>query len=574
MIKYYLWYHLQNQIVMREYARKPERQSRTLDSNPKASRQAPIDVIFQRYKERNIQRYAEDEELIQGKLDSTQREKIDEDGLLLGKFEYNPITEQKPIQRKERPNNTGLPDNLKTGIENLSGYSMNDVKVHYNSDKPAQLQALAYAQGTDIHIAPGQEQYLPHEAWHVVQQKQGRVQPTMQIQGVNLNDNEAFEKEADERGFTSLGLSPQKNIEISHKFDTLQTKSKKAIQRTLKIGGIPKMNPDDIQELFKPRVQQMILSCNEYEFHDILELENHIALLLESTEFAKCLHQNLYKIIYQRVINSGGSIAASSVSTTGVLYVDGRTFEVACNFAETPKGEKKARGVLVSVSDVIAALNMFSGGSPLKLGPETIRVHNSAPEIKLQEYGETPRLSETLGLTTPIDDLALAVVGQDWAQILAQKIGDSWPSFVAHADMILVARAKVLGLSHPIIGISKAPCELCGGEGLTGRSIKGEETGISSNISLSVPMSKFQALKALKGQQKMGKEVSIKNDLQKIIEKLFNDKIGVYGGKITVENRSSDQAFTIKIPRWIPPELIDYHTVKADVITEIVYDFE
>ena len=29
--------------------------------------------------------------------------------------------------------------------------------------------ALAYAQGSDIHLAPGQEQHLPHEAWHVVQ---------------------------------------------------------------------------------------------------------------------------------------------------------------------------------------------------------------------------------------------------------------------------------------------------------------------------------------------------------------------------------------------------------------------
>ncbi|MBW1298397.1 DUF4157 domain-containing protein, partial [Aquimarina litoralis] len=43
-----------------------------------------------------------------------------------------------PIQRK---NNTGLPDTLKSGIENLSGYSMDDVKVYYNSSKPAQLQA-------------------------------------------------------------------------------------------------------------------------------------------------------------------------------------------------------------------------------------------------------------------------------------------------------------------------------------------------------------------------------------------------------------------------------------------------
>ena len=66
---------------------------------------------------------------------------------------------QQPIQKKE--NNTGLPDNLKSGIENLSGYSMDDVKVHRNSDKPAQLQAYAYAQGTDIHLGIGQEKHLP-----------------------------------------------------------------------------------------------------------------------------------------------------------------------------------------------------------------------------------------------------------------------------------------------------------------------------------------------------------------------------------------------------------------------------
>ncbi len=67
-------------------------------------------------------------------------------------------------------------DNLKSGIENLSGFSMDDVKIHRHSDKPAQLNAHAYAQGTDIHVASGQEQHLPHEAWHVVQQKQGRGQ--------------------------------------------------------------------------------------------------------------------------------------------------------------------------------------------------------------------------------------------------------------------------------------------------------------------------------------------------------------------------------------------------------------
>jgi hypothetical protein len=100
-----------------------------------------------------------------------------------------------------KPANTGLPDNLRSGIERLSGFSMDDVEVHYNSPKPLQLQAFAFAQGTDIHVAPGQERHLPHEAWHVVQQKQGRVQPSVQLKGDNMvNDDAGLENEADTMG--------------------------------------------------------------------------------------------------------------------------------------------------------------------------------------------------------------------------------------------------------------------------------------------------------------------------------------------------------------------------------------
>ncbi len=110
------------------------------------------------------------------------------------------------IQQKE--NKTGLPDALKSGVENLSGLSLSDVNVHYNSSKPAQLNAHAYAQGTNIHVAPGQEKHLPHEAWHVVQQKQGRVKPTKQLkEKVAINDDNALETEADVMGAKALTVS-------------------------------------------------------------------------------------------------------------------------------------------------------------------------------------------------------------------------------------------------------------------------------------------------------------------------------------------------------------------------------
>lgn len=150
-----------------------------------------------------------------------------------------------PIQRKTRPerppagragsrkNNTGLPDKLKTGIENLSGYSMDDVKVHYNSSKPAQLQAHAYAQGTDIHLAPGQQKHLPHEAWHVVQQKQGRVKPTRQLKSkVNINDDIGLEREADVMGEKAIQMQRCNRTSLR-----ANSTHQKTMQRKIKISS-------------------------------------------------------------------------------------------------------------------------------------------------------------------------------------------------------------------------------------------------------------------------------------------------------------------------------------------------
>ncbi|WP_187430347.1 hypothetical protein ROLI_027530 [Roseobacter fucihabitans] len=98
----------------------------------------------------------------------------------------------------------GVPHDLRSGIETLSGVSLDGVKVHRNSPRPAQLRAHAYAQGRDIHIAPGQERHLPHEAWHVVQQAKGRVRATTSEQGQPINDNPGLEHEADQMGARAL----------------------------------------------------------------------------------------------------------------------------------------------------------------------------------------------------------------------------------------------------------------------------------------------------------------------------------------------------------------------------------
>ncbi|MEL6127504.1 MAG: DUF4157 domain-containing protein, partial [Pseudomonadota bacterium] len=127
-----------------------------------------------------IQRAAMDEEPMQGKFDPVQR--MDEEEPMQGKFDpvqrmdeeepmqgkFDPVQRMDeeepmqgkfaPVQRAENaaPNNTGMPDGLKSGIEGLSGMDLSDVRVHRDSPAPAQVNALAYAQGSNIHLGPGQ----------------------------------------------------------------------------------------------------------------------------------------------------------------------------------------------------------------------------------------------------------------------------------------------------------------------------------------------------------------------------------------------------------------------------------
>ncbi|WP_063833108.1 DUF4157 domain-containing protein [Aureispira sp. CCB-QB1] len=108
---------------------------------------------------------------------------------------------QDSISKTSKPNKTGIPDDLKASIESLSGYSLDDVKVHYNSDKPAQIGAYAYTEGNNIYIGPGQEEHLAHELWHVIQQKQGNVKPNTELgTGTLANTETSLEDQATRMG--------------------------------------------------------------------------------------------------------------------------------------------------------------------------------------------------------------------------------------------------------------------------------------------------------------------------------------------------------------------------------------
>lgn len=148
-----------------------------------------------------LQRVSEDEEdTLQGKFDATVQ-RVEEDD-----YEASQMKADTTVQQKA--NNTGIPNEVKQKMEDSFDTDFSDVRVHPESSQAPEVGALAYTQGTDIHFAPGQfkpetsagQQLLGHELTHVVQQAEGRVQPTTEIGGMPVNDNEGLEREADVLG--------------------------------------------------------------------------------------------------------------------------------------------------------------------------------------------------------------------------------------------------------------------------------------------------------------------------------------------------------------------------------------
>ncbi|HEX4829621.1 MAG TPA: DUF4157 domain-containing protein [Trebonia sp.] len=108
------------------------------------------------------------------------------------------LAASRPARVPARPG--GLPARLLTSVARESGLDLSDVSVHRSSAEPRRVDARAYAAGSDIHLAPGADRHLAHEAWHLVQQRQGRVPVTGRASGRALNTDPGLEREADVMG--------------------------------------------------------------------------------------------------------------------------------------------------------------------------------------------------------------------------------------------------------------------------------------------------------------------------------------------------------------------------------------
>ncbi len=116
-------------------------------------------------------------------------------------------TPEAPAQLPGHGGGAEMPEDVRGKMEAAFGADFSQVRIHEGPHAEG-IGAQAYTQGTSIHFAPGQyqpesqrgQELLGHELAHVVQQSQGRVPATTQAKGVDINNDAALEREADEMG--------------------------------------------------------------------------------------------------------------------------------------------------------------------------------------------------------------------------------------------------------------------------------------------------------------------------------------------------------------------------------------
>lgn len=341
-----------------------------------------------------------------------------------------------PLQRQ--PNHTGLPDELKHGVENLSGYSMDDVKVHYNSSQPATLQAHAYAQGTDIHIAPGQEKHLPHEAWHVVQQKQGRVKPTMQMKGkMNVNDDAGLEKEADVMGAKASDMKTHRSNGNSERINPNISSSdivQRAVGFEFETGWLIRKDlseaaHDDVEvprkleplkkkekignrsyEGFKLEADEAHGDQSEIEFITFPPIEEHAS----NIEALFSIMTEIEKLGNALISKSGGEFTLDEV--TGEVY--DYVYVITPNDSELKAGPQITSGIDLAKISKLASHKHAGALAPKELQGSIASIEYSASEIAKTSKGKevSPQLLGLLTLITNYLKVGRGQMGEDHVQ--------------------------------------------------------------------------------------------------------------------------------------------------------------
>jgi hypothetical protein len=106
-----------------------------------------------------------------------------------------------------KPNAKLNPD-VQAKMENSMQTDFSDVNIVENSSKATQMNAEAFAQGREVHFAPGKfdqssqkgQELIGHEFGHLKQNEKSPVQANTKMNGVPVNNDPALENEADQMG--------------------------------------------------------------------------------------------------------------------------------------------------------------------------------------------------------------------------------------------------------------------------------------------------------------------------------------------------------------------------------------
>jgi hypothetical protein len=115
---------------------------------------------------------------------------------------------QSPSPSHAAEHATGIPAPVRASMEAALGADLSDVRVRTSSADALRLGAAAFTRGHEIQVAPGHwaphtragRELLGHELAHVLQQREGRVRPTVRMGDVPVSADAALEREADVLG--------------------------------------------------------------------------------------------------------------------------------------------------------------------------------------------------------------------------------------------------------------------------------------------------------------------------------------------------------------------------------------
>ncbi|HEX2899715.1 MAG TPA: DUF4157 domain-containing protein, partial [Bacteroidia bacterium] len=177
--------------------------------------------------------------------------------------------------------NSGIPDHVKSQMEGSFGTSFDDVKVTANSNAAKDAGALAFAQGNNIHFAPGQfnpeskggQELLGHELAHVVQQRQGRVQANAEVSGMPVNNDRGLEAEADSMGAKAAQFKADSSASVQKM--SAGGSGAGAVQMKLDPNAEPK---SEQQAEAKEQEAETTEHENQESAHEHGNLDDHLAL--------------------------------------------------------------------------------------------------------------------------------------------------------------------------------------------------------------------------------------------------------------------------------------------------------